>query len=137
MITGGQTVHARRMIEQLMVDRCKIETGDTATGEFDEDTGTYPDAQPVFSYEGPCRLKAANTASNEIEAGSQLLVETGLVLSLPVSTSGNVLKNHVAVITEVDPVSGDPALVGKRFRIEGPHVGTSATARRLRVELTT
>lgn len=127
-------MRGRAAAEALMVDQCRVESNETIPGAWDPEKLDYGPGTPVYSYEGPCRLKFSNTAVSEVDSVSQQLIEQGAVLSLPISTSGLVEKDHVATMTAVDETSGDTNLIGKQFRIEGPHHQTFATARRFTVE---
>lgn len=118
----------RAEAESLMFDACTV-AGDSVP-VFNETTLEY-DTVEVESYSGPCRLRFGDTAVQDIEAAGQLLIGQRATLSLPVATSGGVLEGHVATITAC---VNDPALVGRKFRVEGGHHQTFATARRFPVE---
>lgn len=133
MSESSAVARGRVAAERGMRDTCRIVSGVTQ-GPIDETTGLYPDPTPTYSYQGKCKVKAENTGVHDIEAGTQILAEQGLILSLPIATSLLVGTDHVAEITAVHPRTGDPQLIGKKFRIEGPAHQTYATARRLRVE---
>lgn len=118
----------RAQAESLMIDACTISGGTTSV--FNEETFEY-ETVTAETYSGPCRLRFAATAVQDVEAAGQLLVVQRATLSLPIATSGAVLEGHVATITAC---VNDPALVGRKFRIEGGHHQTFATARRFPVE---
>lgn len=132
MSLGGDVQAAlpsfRDAAESLMIDLCRI-TGGTET-VFDEDTFEYVTVEAV-SYEGPCRLRFAATAVQTVEAAGQMLIAQRATLSVPVDTSGDVFEGHVVTITDC---VNDPALVGRKFRVEGGHHQTFATARRFPLE---
>jgi hypothetical protein len=142
MVSPSQAAQARRKTESRMTDRCVVEriTVDKTAG-INETTGQYPTVvQQVYppasdhAPDGPCLLKAANTAVGEIDAAGQQLVEQSAQLQLPVLSSVDVQKNDVARITASQ---NDPQMVGVHVRIEGPHRQTSASSRRFAVEETT
>lgn len=119
----------RLLAADLMQDTCQIWTGET-TSVLNEETLEY-DIVPTYSYEGPCRLTFANAAVQDVDPGGQLLVSQRATLSLPISGSGTVAKNHIATILTSEH---DASLAGKRFHVEGPHHQTQATARRFPVK---
>jgi hypothetical protein len=121
----------RHLAEELMTDECVI--GRTVPGEFDDVTGNYTPDRFEETYSGRCQFKSANTAVGEVTSESQLLVETGATLKLPVATSTGVLKDDEVTITASRT---DPALPGTKARVEGPFVSSATTARRFRVEVT-
>lgn len=114
----------RSQAESMMVDACTIAGGTTSV--FNPDTFEY-ETVPVEVYSGPCRLRFAATAVQDVEAAGQLLVAQRATLSLPVATSGGVIEGHMVTITAC---VNDASLVGRTFQVEGGHHQTFATARR-------
>lgn len=118
----------REQAESLMTDTCTISGG--TEQDFNETTLEYETVETVV-YDGPCRLKFAATAVQDVEAAGQTLIVQSATLSLPVATSTAVKQNHIATMTNS---VNDPGLIGVQFRIEGPHHQSFATARRFPVQ---
>lgn len=91
--------------------------------------------EPAFTtiYEGPGRLRAANTQSRNADAGDQAFSESRYTLSLPMAGSAGIEKGDV-VECVADP--SDPDLAGRRFVVAWPTAESDATARRIPVEET-
>lgn len=113
----------------MMFDACSISTSETGT-VLDEETLEYTDA-PIVSYEGPCRVRFQNAESSELDVAGQLLTAQRATISLPIETSVDVEEGHIVTITAA---RFDASLVGRRFRVEGFHHQSLATARRLPVK---
>lgn len=119
----------RLLAEDLMQDTCQVWTGETSD-VLDEETLEYETVQ-TYSYEGICDLKFANAAVNDVDVGGQLMGSQRATIKLPVLTSGDVAEGHIVTILTS---AHDPSLPGRRFRVEGFHHQTRATARRLPVK---
>jgi hypothetical protein len=132
-VSAESTVlQGRAFNERLMTSTCRVER---SGGEpvFDDVTGEYVPSASVI-YEGACKVRFISAVVGEVNSESQLLVEQDAILSLPIEGSELVKPDDVATITASRL---DAALLGKKFRVKGGHAQTSATARRLPVELTT
>lgn len=82
------------------------------------------------------KLKASGADNRDVQTPGVKVAETGLEWHTSLSVLG-ILTDDEVECTAVDPVMGDPALVGTRVRITGPFIKSIATARRFRVvELT-
>lgn len=114
-----------------MVDTCEVETGESARGVWDSTAGAYVPQTPVYTYQGPCRLKFNPRFPQQGDAAGQTVAKQYVVLYLPVEGSGSVRVGNVAVVTSCP---GDPSLVGRRFEVTGEFHQTYATARRVPVE---
>lgn len=118
---------SRREAEQGMRDTAKVMRIADST-VLDEETGNYV---PVVTevYLGKSRLKHPRTLAKQVDAGSQLLVESNLELQVPVDTddfeSGDVV--------EITACPDRPKQVGRKFKIVGPFDGSQTTALRYRV----
>ena len=113
-----------------MVDTCLVTRG-TGTPTWDETTGTWSAVGVLTVYSGKCKLQTQNVVVGEADVAGR---EVGLVrhrLDLPVAGSGEVRRGDTATMTACDL---DPAVVGKVFTVQGPHLGTGKTARRLPVQ---
>lgn len=122
----------RRFSEDGFTATCTVKR---ATGEVTQDPVTLEDV-PVYGVvcsDLPCKIKAASTQPNAAQLPGQTVVLSRLELHVPMSTTG-VLTNDIVTVDSVDPVTGDPDLPGKTFRITGPFLKSYATARRFPVE---
>jgi hypothetical protein len=132
MSTQAAVARGRAAAEARMKDAAQIGKWATTT-----DPETLDDIQTMTAehYSGGCRLRfPGNTVSDRNAGAQQYSVQDG-VLSLPIALSGAVRTDDEGVITGVSPDDGDPALVGRRFRISGEPNQSQATAARFPVEL--
>lgn len=120
----------RAEAEGRMVDTCVI---GAESNEVDPDTLDTVVTPGSVQYEGKCRIASRSSAVSERESAGQAFSEQSLVLSIPVAESGNVRVNSIVKVTAVDAVTGDPAMVGRRFRVAGLASGSQATAARFPV----
>jgi hypothetical protein len=123
----------RQQAESMMTDTCTVKR---ATGETEPDPVTYEEV-PTYTviHTGlKCKVKAGATQANAVQIPGQTIVLSGMELHVPISTVG-VLTNDLVTIDTVDPVMGDPDMVGKVLRVTGPFLKSRATARRFRVEV--
>ena len=117
----------RALAESLMVDSCEI---GTVGRVWDEATASYTETFEAV-YSGPCKLKQENVQANNGTQQGRMVVAQSLVLSLPVATSGGVLKDMTVRMTAC---VNDAAVVGRRYRVVAFPASSFATARRLTVE---
>lgn len=123
----------REHAEGRMRDTCTVRR---ATGETAPDPVTLEEV-PVFEviHSGlKCRVKAGGTQANAVQIPGQTVVLSGMEWHVPISTVG-IRTNDLVTIDSVDPVLGDPDLVGQVLRVTGPFFNSAATARRYRVEV--
>jgi hypothetical protein len=136
---------ARAAADSIQDDTCTIVR--RTLGALNEETGQHAHTDvrvypPVIdpedeneTDEGPCRVKQSEGARpSQADAAGQLIVQTALTLSLPITTSTAVQVNDIVIMRTS---KYDPSLPGKEYRIAGPHGQTHATARRLLIEETT
>lgn len=99
---------------------------------WDPLTLQYVSAPRAVVYEGKCKVKRSNSLQERsVEAAGQRYTEQSSSLSLPVGTSGGVLKDdEVEVLTS----RTDPALVGTRYRLVARVGDDDSTSRRFTVE---
>ena len=123
----------RAQAESLMTDTCTVKR---ATGETEPDPITYEEVPTyaVILAGLKCKVKAADPQANVVQLPGQTVALSVLEWHVPISTVG-VLTNDLVTIDTVDPVSGDPDMVGKVLRVTGPFLKSRATARRFRVEV--
>jgi hypothetical protein len=107
---------------RLMVDTCTIQhtTGQTTNTTTGDVTPTYS-----LLYTGPCKVQGGDAASGQDVAEAHLAVLSP-VLHVPIDVTGVVEGDVVTITASVN----DPELVGKVFRVQGPHHKSFATARR-------
>lgn len=130
---------ARKVLEDLMTDECKItrdsegETDDT----WDDDTGTYqpaPDDRATV-YEGPFSYGSTRSQEQRPMGVSETIV-TGYAASLP-KGSAPVKPRDRLKITAVDPVNGDPTAVDLEFIVDEIVHSTYSTSQRFLMHLIT
>lgn len=120
----------RAAAEEGMTDACVV-IERVAPGEWDEETNDYGPAEEVFSYEGPCKIKADGTQPALTESAGRPVVTIEPEIHFPVLTSGDIKTGQVVRVTDA---RYDPALIGREFIISGLSAASQATARRLRVK---
>lgn len=116
--------------ESRMVDTCRVVTNPDAT-VWDPVTLTDAPADAVLSFQGPVLVKPSSTQPGGVDLSGQPVTVSTLEAHFPVVGSESIETGHV-----VEMVTGvhDPGLVGRRFRVIGPQMGSLITARRLPVE---
>lgn len=139
IITAADIELFRAEAEAMMTDTCRIiAPNPSATpAVFNETTGQYDDTDndgaPVVLYQGKCRLQVkSDINSNLVEttAGEREWTYLTAQLQIPIGGTGNIPVDSIA---EMLAAPYDPALVGRRFNIQGPYRKSQATMRRLRV----
>lgn len=112
----------RAFLTASLVDACTIKhpTGFTTNTTNGDVTPTY-----ATVYTGPCKVAGGDSASGQDIAGAHLAVLSPVV-HVPIEVTG-VVEGDVVTITAS---ANDPELVGRVFRVNGPHHKTFATARR-------
>jgi hypothetical protein len=124
-------VHSgRRQAEALMLDQCTIRP---ITGHSDPDPDTAK-VLPAYGppvYTGKCKIQTQKPFPSTPDAGEHLWTVGPLYLHLPVVGSEQVATGHEVVITAS---VGDPANVGRIFRVKSGDRKTYATAFRPLVE---
>ena len=130
MSAQSATLAGRAAAESLMLDTCTI-TRRGGERTWDEESGTYTDAEPTTVYEGRCKVQTRNVSVSEVDAGEREVGVLAWEVHLPVVGSEGVRRGDTVTVTAA---VFDAALVGRVFTVSGPHVGTAKTARRLPVE---
>lgn len=123
-IRAGRRLAQRRMKDEWVVYRLGKKELDHTTGEYTQPTTTV--------YIGPGKLQSFESYESKPEAGAHQFVEMRPHLHLPVSTSGDVAVDDVAVRTACPY---NPDLVDTEVRIAGTPSGhkTAATSNRFPV----
>lgn len=121
---------ARAAAEALMLSTCTI-TRAGGKPVWNQTTGTYTDPPALTVYSGRCKLQDADRNVGQAAAGERELAISKPALHLPIDGSGNVRRGDVA---RIDSNPLDPSAVGSTFVIQGPHIGSAKTARRLPLE---
>lgn len=113
-----------------MLDACTITRPGEGKGPWNDETGTYDPPPPVTVYAGKCKVQTRDVqvATADVAGREAFIVEWRL--DLPVVGSEGVRQGDTATITAS---ALDAALVGQVFTVQGIHVGTAKTARRLPV----
>ena len=116
----------RAHAESMMVDACLI----TSAGEpvWDDATGTYVPGPGTTVYEGKCRVRNANPAPQNADAGEAAWAVDQVVLSLPLDGTAAVTDGCTATITAC---LNDPGMVGLVLTVQAGHFQTDSTARRV------
>ena len=128
MSAESAVLAGRTAAESLMLDTCTIGRLD-GTSSTDPNTGVVtPNSTPVYT--GKCKVQVRTLVPRGQSAGETLVVETRPELHVPMSVIG-LRTGDLATITTVDPVAGDPDLVGRVLRVEVPFHKSQATARRM------
>lgn len=125
--------YLRSEAEGRMVDECEV--GEFGEGDPDPVTGQPTLVLVAEHYSGRCRVKSASNVSSESSAGGQSFATQQLILSVPVADAGAIRTDDVLRITEVDPTTGNPAMLNRIFRIAGLASVSQATAARFSLEL--
>ena len=121
----------RAAAEGRMVDACEVGTfAETVDPTTFETIKTLVESQ----YAGKCRITSKSNAVSEGQAASQSFADQALVLSVPVADGGLIRTDAEVVYTAADPVTGNPAMVGRTFRVAGLANGSQATAARFLLE---
>lgn len=115
-----------------MRDTCAV--GITTSGELDPVT-LEPTTEFTEHYAGKCRISSASNAVSEKNAAGQQIADQALVLNVPVEAGAAIVTNDSVTITAIDAVSGNPAMLGRKFRIAGLASESQATAARFSLEL--
>jgi hypothetical protein len=124
------TLAGREAAEALMLDTCIVTRGGTGA-VFDENTGTWSTPTGTAIYAGKCKLQTRDVAvASPDVAGTQAYVVQWQV-HLPIVGSEDVRRGDTVLMTACEL---DSAHLGRTFTVNGPHVGTAKTARRLPVE---
>lgn len=123
---------ARREAESEMREKCRI-TRPGAGEVWSPEILQYVPAERVLVYEGRCKLRLGAVRVRRAEAAGQLFAEQSATLSLPVLTSGAVLKDDETIILES---ADDPALAGVIVWIDAKRAMTNSTSRRFPVRET-
>lgn len=112
----------RAFLTASLVDTCTIQHPTGMTENLVTGVGT-----PTYStvYTGPCRVQGGESASGQDIAEAHLAVLSPILI-VPIEVVG-VVEGDVVTITAS---RHDPELVGRVFRINGPHHKSHATARR-------
>lgn len=114
-----------------MRDECTVGRSTVAVDPDTLETVNTTDAH----YSGKCRVSSASNAVSERESAGQSFADESLILSVPVASGGGILTDDTVTITAVDPVAGNPAMLGRKFRVAGLASVSQATAARYSLEL--
>lgn len=125
-------VRGRERAEARMLDTCRIdvvqETNNPETYELE-----LVVLETLYG-PGKCRLRLPGNTVSDVDASGQSLSDQTAVLSLPVSTSTGVRPEAVVTYLTVDPVTGNPGLIGRKFRVSGRPEQSQSTANRFTLE---
>lgn len=122
----------RQQAESLMRDAGELR-GPDVNGSLNEASGQYTKVPGALKYAGKAKVQTTDAIGNDADAGDRVMVQTRFRVDIPVSASAAAV-DDIFTVTAVDPVTGDPELVGCRFRVASLVHKTYLTARRLAVE---
>jgi hypothetical protein len=129
---AAELPNLRAHAESMMLDACTVTR--TAPGTFNDATGVETVGSTTTVYSGPCRLRMARGGGSPTDAGEAQWTLSGVTVSLPVSTSGDVQTGDVVTLTAS---ALDADAVGLVAQVKGVHWQTFSTARRLECEVVT
>lgn len=133
MNLDGILSDGRTMVAGLMEDACRITRPATTPPVFDDSTGQYLPLEPIELYVGPCRVKAVDNVTRDVEAGDRVVSLRRQEVAIPFAAPTPVLQGDHVTITAVSSY-GDPWLVGRVFSVVAVVYSSTATARKLTVE---
>jgi hypothetical protein len=131
MSAAAETLRGRRRAEALMLDTCTITRAGTGQGTWNEAAGQYDPPAGVVVYQGKCKLQTRDVQVNNPDVAGREAFVVDWTIHLPVVGSEAVQQGDLA---HIDSAALDAALVGRAFTVDGPHLGTAKTARRLPVK---
>lgn len=126
--------------ESRMVDTVRV-VGRTEP-EWDEGSGTYKPGATVTVYEGKARVRNANPAPQDADAGETMWAKDLAVISVPLhdadTVAGSVDAIEDGMDVEVIAVgAGSASKVGRHYTVQAPHEQTDSTARRFSCQVVT
>ncbi|MGN6245116.1 MAG: DUF6093 family protein [Motilibacteraceae bacterium] len=131
MSVESATLQGRAAAEALMLDTCTITRAGTGKGPWNDGTGQYDHPARVTVYQGKCKVQTRDVQVNNPDVAGREAFVVDWTVHLPVVGSEGVQQGDTVTITAA---ALDSALVGRTFTIDGPHLGTAKTARRLPVK---
>ncbi|MET0888388.1 MAG: DUF6093 family protein [Mycetocola sp.] len=128
---GGTVTMGRRWAEARMLDSCIV-----GLKTITPDPETLDNVETVDAhYTGMCRISSASNAVTDKDAVGQVFADESFILSVPVASAGLIRTDDMVWMTAVDPVSGNPSMVAREFRVAGVAALSQATAARYSLEL--
>ena len=116
----------------MMRDTCTVRR-DTGTTTIDPETLQEVPVYDTILTGLRCKIQFPTNRSTEVQVPGQQVAKTDMEWHVPIATVG-VLTDDLVTIDTVDPVTGDPDMVGKVVRVVGPFLKSWATARRFQIE---
>ena len=129
-VLSGALRMGRTQAEARMLDAGR---GFGLTEGVDPDTLETIQVETV-RYSGKFRIATRSTVSSDRDAAGQSFASQSLILSVPVGAPP-LRTDDVWMVEAVDADTGDPATIGRRYRVAGQDSGSQATASRYPVEL--
>jgi hypothetical protein len=121
--------------------RAQAESRMLDTGRGVKLGGTYVDPDTLetvesetLRFQSKFRISSKSNAVSEKDAAGQQVTSQALILSIPTSAPA-LFTDDVWIVEAVDADTGDPSMVGRRYRVAGQASGSQATASRYPVEL--
>lgn len=129
--TLAQIRYGRKIAEAEMLDTCTITRAGTGQGTWNDATGQYDPPAGSTVYSGRCKVQTRDVQVNNPDVAGREAFVVDWTVHLPVVGSEAVQQGDTVTITAA---ALDSALVGRTFTVDGPHLGTAKTARRLPVK---
>src|SRR3546814_3732902 len=132
MSIDAMLMRGRAMAEKLHTDTFTVRrtTGETTT---DPDTLEEVPVYATVHTDIAGKFKGVGGQNRAVQTPGVQLAETTPEWHTSVTVLG-ILTDDIVECTAVDPVTGDPDLVGVTVRITGPFLQSKATARRFKVQ---
>jgi hypothetical protein len=131
----------RAAFDDLLTDTCRVTGPGEGEPVWNEEAGQYDDPEPTVVYEGPCRIQVkADINSNVVEttAGEREWTYLTAQLQLPTETPeeaiGDVTAIKVDNVVTMLTAPYSPAMVDRKFNIQGPYHKSHAVYLRFRVK---
>lgn len=105
----------RAVAEAAMTSTCKLlhPTSQTGKGPFNEESGTYPDAEPTLLGTVACRVQpGSRSAAGVVDVAGEETTIADYQVTVPISAPAVTVDDIVHILT-----SPDAQMVGRRFRI--------------------
>lgn len=113
-----------------MLDTCTVTRAGTGPGTWDDTTGTNTPPAATTVYTGRCKVQTRDVQVGEHDVAGRVAFVVEWSVHLPIVGSEGVKQGDTV---HIDTAALDSALVGRTFTVDGPHLGTAKTARRLPV----
>lgn len=126
---------ARIVIGKTRTGCCTLRHQGSTPGDFDSETGTYPDAVPHAGYwSGTCRVQVAPLLGGQAQdAAGEPVTTVGYMVAVDVKADDPDDEIRIGDLVRVDALddNGDPSLIGRDLTVVSIARGTLAWERDL------